>query len=104
MNYKVKYNSWVFQLPMLYDYDGICIGRTIHVRFSPEATSPTLLRHEAVHQEQMDRHGVLGFYAIYAKDFVVNLFKFKLDWKKAYLNIPFEIEAYMRQEEPLNAG
>ena len=72
------------------------VGRNILFKGSESDVTPELLKHEMIHQEQMDRHGVLAFYAIYLKDYLRNLAKFR-DHDEAYWNIPFEIEARERE-------
>lgn len=90
----MKFNHWIFKLPFMKPYSAIVIGRTI--LFKGPTADPVLLRHEMIHQEQMDRHGVVGFYLIYLKDFIRMFWKHR-DWQQAYRSIPFEVEAYERQ-------
>lgn len=87
---KIHTNSWLFKLPLLRYYDGIVLGRH---GFFREVPDESLIRHEMVHQKQMDRHGITMFYLIYIKDYLINLIKYRNHWD-AYYNIPFEIEAY----------
>lgn len=80
------------------------IGRAILFKDGPEAVSARLLRHEMIHQEQMDRHGVAGFYAIYLADYLSHLWRLR-DHDAAYRAIAFEREAYAREgEEPPTAS
>ena len=72
------------------------IGRTILFKDSECDVSPTMLRHERIHQEQMDRHGVVLFYFIYLRDYLVNLWRLR-NHDAAYRSIPFEREAYERE-------
>ncbi len=46
----------------------------------------------------MTRHGILGFYLIYLKDYALNLWRYR-NHDEAYENIPFELEAYAREGE-----
>jgi len=94
---KVFYKSWMFRFPPLSYYDGIVLGRYLFTRQPKELVSERLMRHERVHQEQMDRHGVFGFYVIYVWEYLKNLKTYREHWK-AYYNIPFEREAYQREE------
>jgi hypothetical protein len=94
----MKYSHWLFKLPLIRNYSAICIGRTIYFRDAKEDISPVLMKHEMVHIEQMDRVGIVSFYLIYIRDYVKNLIKYRDHWK-AYYNIPFELEAYRRQNE-----
>ncbi len=91
---KIYLGSKLFKLPLIRNYDGIVLGRRMF--FKSENPSRILINHELIHQDQMDRHGVIGFYLIYIKDYVKNLFKYR-DHKMAYYNIPFEAEAYRNQ-------
>jgi len=91
---KIHANSLLFKLPLLNNYDAIVIGR--HAFFAEEP-SDDLIKHEMVHQKQMDKHGVTLFYLIYLKDYILNLIKYR-NHSDAYENIPFEIEAYSTQE------
>ena len=92
---KIHKNSILFKLPFLSEYDGIVLGR--HAFFAKEPNK-RILSHEMVHQAQMDRVGVFMFYVIYLKDYVLNLIKYKNHWR-AYFNIPFEIEAYSKEDQ-----
>jgi hypothetical protein len=74
------------------------LGRTIVFKGDETEIPSTLLRHELIHLEQIDRSGVARFYLIYLRDYVVNLWRFR-DHDTAYRNIPFEIEAYERERD-----
>lgn len=91
---KFYFESKLFNLPILKNYDGIVLGRSIF--FKRRSPPKYLINHELIHQEQMDRHGVIFFYLIYIKDYLKNLCKYR-SHKRAYLLIPFEIEAYKNQ-------
>lgn len=95
----LKYNHWLFKLPLLCNYDAIVIGRVALFKQSKSEVSDTLIHHEMIHQKQMDKHGVFKFYVIYFKDFLVQLVKYR-NWDEAYYNIPFEVEAYEKQNDP----
>lgn len=79
-------------------YRGMVLGRTILFKDDESEISPTLLRHELIHQEQIDRHGVARFYFIYFRDYLTNLHRLR-NHDAAYRNIPFEREAYERERE-----
>ena len=98
----MKYNHFIFKLPFMKKYAAICIGRTILFKNIKENVDPTLVRHEMIHQKQMDKVGVFCFYVIYLKDYLINLIKYKNHWD-AYCNIPFEVEAY-KNEKNLEYG
>lgn len=89
---RISYQHWAFRLPLLRRYRGIVVGRRIWFKHGPDQISDELLRHEMIHQKQMDRNGVFRFYAIYLRDYFVNLARFR-SHHQAYWNIPFELEA-----------
>ena len=74
------------------------LGRTILFKGNESDISPELLRHEMIHIEQIDRHGMARFYYIYLRDYLINLWHLR-DHDAAYRNIPFEKEAYERERE-----
>jgi hypothetical protein len=74
------------------------LGRTIVFKDGETEIPSTLLRHELIHLEQMDRSGVARFYLIYLRDYVVSLRRLR-NHDTAYRNIPFEKEAYERERE-----
>ncbi|RZA27179.1 MAG: hypothetical protein EOP10_01105 [Proteobacteria bacterium] len=75
------------------------IGRRCFIKES--IYSERLLRHEWIHQEQMDRVGVVRFYLIYLKDYLYNLCRYR-NHDKAYFAIPFEQEAYARENDSMD--
>jgi hypothetical protein len=83
---RLKFQSWIFRIPMLRSYDAMCVGRTIHFRDKKEKVSLELLAHELVHQHQMDVLGVRRFYWMYLKQWIRAGF--------SYRGIQFEQEAY----------
>jgi hypothetical protein len=84
----------LFKLPGLRSRDAFVLGRIAF--FKSDAPSLELVNHETIHQEQMDKHGVLGFYLIYFLDYLSLRLK-GFSHNNAYKNIPFEIEAYKEQ-------
>ena len=70
--------------------DAFTIGQTIYVRGS--SISDRLLKHEAEHSKQYKEHGIIGFLFLYTIRFLEQLVIHN-NFKKAYLNIPFEVEA-----------
>lgn len=94
---KIVTNSWLFRLPLLRRYSAIVLGRRCYTKSA--YYTEKLIRHELVHQEQMDRVGVLAFYLIYLRDYLWNLIRFR-DHDRAYREIPFEVEAYAREGDP----
>jgi hypothetical protein len=95
---RVCYRHWVFKLPFVRNYRGMVVGRTILFKGDESEVSQTLLRHELIHQEQIDRHGIARFYLIYFRDYLWNLWRLR-NHDAAYRNIPFEKEAFERQSE-----
>ncbi len=95
---KIRYSHWAFRLPLLRRYRGICLGRWILFKEGEEKVSPTLLRHELIHQEQITRHGMPAFYVRYLVAYFRNLARYK-NHSEAYWNIPFEVEARARENE-----
>lgn len=53
-----------------------------------------IIRHERIHIAQYEETLVVGFYIIYTVNYVMNLFRFGFNHKKAYRNVAFEREAY----------
>ena len=59
----------------------------------PNATKQTI-HHEMVHQKQMWKLFIIGFYFMYIYYYVRNRFVRKMSHCRAYRYNPFEIEAY----------
>lgn len=55
-----------------------------------------LITHESIHIEQYKETFFLGFFLIYAYDFIRGIFR-KESWAEAYMNTRFEKEAYENQ-------
>jgi len=81
---------WLFKLPFFRNYTGIAV--TPNLIICKGAAYDSLIRHERVHQEQMNRHGLLYFWLQYLFYYVSGLVKYKSHWK-AYRNNPLEVEA-----------
>lgn len=96
---RIRYRHWVFRLPFMRRYSGMVVGRLILFRDDKEQISPALLRHELVHQEQIDRHGIPRFYFSYFREYVINLWRLRGHYA-AYRTISFEKEAYERELLP----
>jgi len=91
MSVRIVKNSLLFKVvPFLWNYEAIVIGRYIHFKGNGNIK---IMQHEMVHQKQMDEHGVLKFYLIYIKDYLKLRLK-GYSHNDAYMNIPFEKEAY----------
>jgi hypothetical protein len=95
---RIKYRHWIFKLPLLRHCRGLVLGRTILINCDESEMTPALLRHELIHQEQMDRYGVARFYFIYLHNFLMNLWRLR-NIHAAYRNIPFEKEAFERERD-----
>ncbi len=95
---RVRYRHWIFKLPLARNYRGMVVGRTILFKGDESEVSKTLFRHELIHQEQIDRHGIARFYLVYLRDYLSNLWRLR-DHDAAYRNIPFEREAFERERE-----
>jgi hypothetical protein len=98
---RVRYQHWIFKLPFVRRYCGMIVARTILLRDAETAVTPELLRHELVHLEQIDRHGITCFYLVYFVDYLANLWRLR-DHDAAYRNIRFEREARERQRSILD--
>jgi hypothetical protein len=70
---RVRYRHWIFALPFVRRYNGMVVGRTILFKGGANEIPPALFRHELIHQEQIDRHGIVRFYLIYFRDYLANL-------------------------------
>ena len=94
---KVYFNHWFFRLPFIKNsnYGGITLGSRILLKREVIAISP-LLRHELIHIDQIKQHGAFRFYTRYLWEFL-KLLCIHRDLTKAYLKIPFEVEAYAKQ-------
>lgn len=53
-----------------------------------------LINHELIHHAQAKELLFVFFYPLYLLCFILNLFRYKFQFYKAYKNIPFEKEAY----------
>ena len=95
---RIKYRRWIFRLPLLRRYDGMVLGRTILCEHGDGEIPSSLLHHELIHLEQIERYGVVPFYLIYFPDYLANLWHFR-NHDTAYRNIPFEKEAYERERK-----
>ena len=57
------------------------------------------LNHEKIHSAQMRELLYIGFYLWYILEYIFNVFKYKGNLDKAYMNISFEKEAYSHQKD-----
>lgn len=89
MKYKIW--SWFFKLPFMKGFGGIVLGRL--AIFKSENNRRFLWEHEMIHQKQMNRLTVPGFYIVYILKWFYGLIKYR-SFKKAYRQNSLEKEAY----------
>ena len=99
----MHYNSVFFKLPLLRNYEAIVLGYHVFFKRSYLETTRAVIEHELVHIRQINQYGIFKFYLTYIRDYLKNLWKYR-NHEKAYLNIPFEIEAYEAQKNFLQGG
>ena len=92
---KQHYGHWLFKF--LPEHT---VGITLPwgVYFRSRTPRDSLIRHETIHVMQIKGNGVIKFYSIYFKDYLLNMIKYR-NMDIAYRKIPFEIEAYGRQND-----
>lgn len=62
------------------------------------APSERTRKHEMVHIAQIEKYGVFTFYRMYLLYYIANRFRGMSPYR-AYMAIPFEIEAYQKENE-----
>jgi len=96
MNVKIRYNSWV---PKLVGWNGITLYPFIFMTTPKHKSRKSrLLHHEWIHIMQVREHGFFKFYFSYLVQAFVNVLKYR-NLKKAYRNISFEKEAYLKEKK-----
>ena len=96
---KLIFNSKIPQyLSIFISIGAITLWPFIIFRNSREEVGETLINHEMIHIKQQEELWVVGFYILYVYYWLKNLPKYR-DSSKAYYNIPFEVEAYLNQED-----
>lgn len=60
---------------------------------------PVLINHELIHTRQMKETLYVGFYILYLLFWIYLLFKYRFKSNLAYRHIPFEIEAYVNEQD-----
>ncbi len=79
-------------------YSGITLGPFVCLADpQPTTGTSTLLAHELVHVQQWHDQGLAGFSWSYLRSFVVGMRNHR-SWRKAYWDIPHEIEARANAE------
>ena len=61
--------------------------------------TPTMIRHESIHTEQMKEMLYIFFYLWYVIEWFIKLLTGKAGGKSAYYRISFEREAYANEED-----
>jgi len=99
MKIKIKYNHWYAKFlkfiwrskivaTVIYPYIFVSGSKKMASKYK-------ILEHEMVHIKQIEKEGYLKFYVKYCFEFIINFFKY-FSFKKAYLNISYEKEAYKK--------
>lgn len=92
------YPRWLGLL-LMKDVVAITLGRRIYIRANVARGSlERLLRHELAHVRQVERYGLLGFYARYLAEFARH-FRRVRSVSRAYSLISFEREAVAAEAE-----
>lgn len=97
MNVRIKQRHW---LPRLLRVNGITVYPFILLRYS-KPIDKDVIKHELIHAEQVENIGWFSFYFSYLFYFLAGLLRYK-DKRRAYFQIPYEIEAYKLQELELS--
>lgn len=90
MNMKIIYSKII----PFKGYKAINLFGVIFVR-KGQTLSPRDLNHEAIHTEQMKETLYIGFYILYLIFWIFRLLT--PPWKTAYMDISFEQEAYLNE-------
>jgi len=96
MQVRFKFNHWY---PKLTKVSAITLYPYILFADSADKVSHILVRHEMIHVQQVRAMGAVQFYAAYAKQMALGLAAGKGFWK-SYADNTFEVEAYVREDEP----
>ncbi len=78
--------------------NGMAIFPFIIVKNKSFANNPILINHEKIHLKQQLELLILPFYIAYLVHYVINLMVYKSHYQ-AYINIVFEKEAYLHEED-----
>ena len=92
-NTKFVSNKFIDWLLKKFDIGAITFGNYVFITKFTKNYWKTLVLHELIHVQQYINHGFSGFIIIYLFHFCKGLIKYK-NWNKAYVNVPFEVEAY----------
>ena len=80
-------------------YTAMAVFPVIVLRKTEYKEDQILLNHEKIHLRQQAELLIFLFYIWYFSEFIIRLFYYK-NWRKAYLNISFEKEAYANETNP----
>ena len=84
--------SWFFPIAGITLFPFIIL-REFYQKPILEKKRKTIVRHEMIHIEQQRELLVIPFFILYGLFYLVNLIRYR-DLDKAYMEIPFEREAY----------
>jgi hypothetical protein len=91
------YPRWL-RLLLMRNVVAITLGRRIYIGGSLTGSAlERLLRHELVHVRQINRLGILRFYALYVGEFLRHLWRVR-SIHRAYTMISFEREAVAAEQ------
>jgi len=94
---KVRYTHW---LPRLLRVAAITLYPYIFIAGSKEKTQNRLYKHEMTHIWQVVTYGWFRFYISYLLYFAAAWVRYRY-WDSAYYTIPYEADAYNKQDEEL---
>lgn len=99
----MKEPKFIYNFPLPKGYLAITLGHYICFRCSKEELhnrrdGMAKIAHELVHFNQIQEAGLIKFYSKYLWDYIKNLIKYR-NHKEAYMNIPYEVEAYAEEWE-----
>jgi len=92
-NKTLMYGVALFPFIFIIDFDDDTIDQEDIIYEKEE-----IINHETIHFQQMLETGVIGFYAIFILEFVIKSIIHR-NFKKGYLNISFEKEAYKNMKK-----
>lgn len=96
----MKYDHWLPKLLSVIPgmrINAIVLFCTAYFYQPENEVSQRLVRHEKEHIRQQKEEGFLWFLIGYISEFLINLIKYR-NFKEAYLNISYEIEARSAEE------
>lgn len=92
----MKFNHWIFKFWPLSNYAAITLPWGVYFKDPMHLCDASVINHEKIHIQQIEKNGIFKFYSLYVFYYLKNLIKFK-NHNLAYLNIPFEVEAYQNE-------